>query len=376
MTELSIGLPRMHKEPGERRDFLPRFVHRLAKLGLDVVLEHDYGAGMKIKPDRYLAKHPNIRFADHDETYQQDYVLVLRYPTDDELRLMRRGACLISMVHYPTRPGRVAYLRELGLEAMSLDSVKDDLGRRLIENLRSVGWNGVEAAFQALGTVMDLENPERQPIQVTLLGSGAVGGFAMQAAVRYGDVDLWQRLAQSGFPGVVVTVVDYDVAWVEAVMLDILKRTDILIDATQRPDPSKIAIPNEWVAHLPEHAVLLDLSVDPYDCSQSPPAVKAIEAVPHGTLDQYIFPPDDPAFDAIPDCVDTTHRRTAVSCYSWPGVHPKACMEVYGQQIFTLIRRIIEAGGIQNINPQGKYFHRAIARATLSHWEAGSSGSQ
>lgn len=364
----TIGLPRMHKEPGERRDFLPRFVHRLTQLGLEVVLEHDYGAGMEINPARYLANNPQVKFADHDETYQQDYVLVLRYPTDEELQLMRPEACLISMVHLPTRPGRVAYLRELGLEAVSLDGIKNDLGRRLVENLRAVGWNGVEAAFQALAKNYDLRNPQRPPLQVMLLGSGAVGSFAMQAAVRYGNLALWQEMLQRQLPGVMVTVVDYDVTPLAKVMINRLKGTDILIDATQRPDATKIVIPNDWVDHLPAHAVLLDLSVDPYDCSQTPPAMKAIEGVPHGTLDQYIFMPDDPAFDALPACVNTTHRRTSVSCYSWPGVHPKECMQVYGQQIMPLIRNLVEVGGPKNIDPQGKYFQRAIARAMLSYW--------
>ena len=41
------------------------------------------------------------------------------------------------MLHYPTRPQRVAYLKSLGIEAISLDSLKDENGRRLIQNLRT-----------------------------------------------------------------------------------------------------------------------------------------------------------------------------------------------------------------------------------------------
>ena len=368
MTKPTIGLSRMHKEQGERRDFLPDFIRRLARLGVEVVLEHGYGEGMGYTEADY--QNGAVRFAERDEIYRQDYVLVLRYPTDDELALMCRGACLISMVHLPTRPGRVARLRELGLEAVSLDGVKDDNGRRLIENLRAVGWNGVEIAFQVLQhQYLHFDSLDRPPIQVTLLGSGAVGGHAMQAAIRYGDLNLWQRMAHAGIPGVQVTVVDYDVTRIAPVMGSILKHTDLLIDATQRPDASQVVIPNTWIAYLPDHAVLLDLSVDPYDCTQSPPAVKSIEGIPQGSLDQYIFAPDDPAFDTLPACVETTYRRTSVSCYSWPGIHPKDCMEVYGHQTFPLLRVLIEVGGPQNIDPKGPFFQRAIARAQLSKWE-------
>ncbi len=60
-------------------------------------------------------------------------------------------------------------------------------------------------------------------------------------------------------------------------MKDRLRRSDILIDATQRPDPSKPIFPNSWIAYMPEHAVLLDLSVDPYQFGQENTVVKGID---------------------------------------------------------------------------------------------------
>ena len=242
------------------------------------------------------------------------------------------------------------------------------MGRRLVENLRAVGWNGVEAGFHALGRALDVADPARGPIHVTLLGSGAVGGHAMQAAVRYGDVALWHRLARSGVPGVVVTVVDYDVTRERAAMLALLAHTDVLVDATQRPNPSQIVIPNDWIGVLPVHAVLVDLSVDPYNCDPTHPSFKGIEGIPQGNLDQYTFAPDDPAFETLPECVSTAQRRTSVSCYSWPGVHPRACMETYGPQIFPLLRAIVECGGVGCLDPHGSYFERAASRAMLSRW--------
>lgn len=370
-SRITIGLPRMHKEAGERRDFLPSFIAHLHKLGGNVVLEHGYGSGTGFTEEDYFQAAPSARFASPTEVYQQPVVLVLRCPDDDELRAMLPGACLISMLHYPTRPRRVAFLRSLGLEAISLDALKDDTGRRLVENLRAVAWNGVDAAFQTLRRLYPLpgfESPQRPPIQVTLLGAGAVGSHVVQAAVRYGDDALRQRLAAAGVPGVQVTVVDYDLAGHADVMPAILARTDMLVDATQRPDPSRVVIPNDWIAYLPVHAVLLDLSVDPYDIIPGSASVKGIEGIPQGNLDQYVFAPDDPAYNWLPNFVSTRHRRYAVSCYSWPGVHPKECMEVYGRQLQPVLRTLIEKGGVKNINPNGRFFERAIARAQLSRW--------
>lgn len=370
--QISIGFARMHKEPGERRDFLPGFVGRLERLGAKVLLEYGYGSGMSLLEADYRRAAPGVEFISHEQVYQQDYVLVLRYPEDEVVRHMRPGACLISMLHYPTRPGRVAFLRSLGIEAISLDSLKDDTGRRLVENLQAVAWNGIEAAFKALRSTYPAPgfgSANRPPIRVCLMGAGAVGSHVVQAATRYGDDDQRAHLVESGIPGVILTVVDYDITPHEQLMRPILEQTDLLIDATQRSDPSLPVIPNAWISFLPEHAVLLDLSVDPYDCESDSPMIKGIEGIPQGNLDQYIFAPDDPAFDNLPECVSTDNRRYSVSCYSWPGVYPRKCMDVYGRQIGPILRALIEKGGIKNIQSRGGYFQRAISRALLSRWQ-------
>ena len=97
--------------------------------------------------------------------------------------------------------------------------------------------------------------------------------------------------------------------------------------------------------------------------------MKGIEGMPQGNLDQYVFMPTDSVYERIPTCVSVKHRRHAVSCYSWPGIHPQACMALYGDQLRPIIRTIIDLKGVQNLNHQGRYFERAIHRALLSQWE-------
>ena len=368
---ITFGMARMHVEFGERRDFLPAFIARMIRRGANVILEQGYGSGMGFTQEDYLKKAPTVKFASHEEIFNQDFVMVLRCPFEDELKQLKKGATLISMMHYPTRPQRVELLRSLGVEAISLDSLKDDNGRRLVENLKSVAWNGIEVGFQVLRRTYPapgMEGKDRKPIQATILGVGAVGMHAVQAASRYGDLQLWSHLANSGVPGVQVTGIDYDVVNNEKHMREILSKTDILVDATQRPDPSKVVIPNEWIGWMPEHAVLVDLSVDPYNFENDPPEVKGIEGIPQGNLDQFVFKPDDPAYEKIPDVVSTKNRRHVVSCYSWPGIHPKECMHLYGNQLRPVMRMLIEKGGTENIRPKGIYFERVIARAMLSNW--------
>jgi hypothetical protein len=129
-----------------------------------------YGSGMGYSQQDYLRSNNLIRFGPVEDVFEQDYVLVLRCPPDRQIRLIRPGACLISMLHFPTRPQRVEQLHSLGLEAISLDSIKDDTGRRLVENLQAVAWNGIEAAFDLLAKLYPFpgfESPARSPIHVT-----------------------------------------------------------------------------------------------------------------------------------------------------------------------------------------------------------------
>jgi len=369
----TFGFARMRAEPGERRDFLPETIALLDKLKTTIFLEHGYGSGMGFSEADYLKSAPSVIFTNHEEVYQQDYVVVLRCPEHDVLELLNPSSCLISMLHFPTRPQRTEFLRNLVTESISLDSLKDDVGRRLVKNLRAVGWNGIEAAFRTLRIIYPspgFESPSRQPIHVTLLGSGAIGTHVVQASIRHGDISLWNDMNERGIPGVQVTVVDFDTTLHKEIMLEILSKTDILVDATQRPDPSKSIIPNDWIQVMPKYAILLDLSVDPYVCDFPPISVKGIEGIPQGNLDQYVFAPDDPAFDEIPECIPNAQRRYVVSCYSWPGIHPIECMEVYGKQLRPIFRTLVEKGGVDRISSRGNFFERAINRAKLSNWNS------
>ncbi len=369
---VAVGLPRMHEEAGERRAFLPSLVAFLDRIGVEeIVLEEGYGAGMGLSPGDYLSQSNRARFGSSASCLGQDVVAMLRCPRDERFLQMRPGAILVAMLHLDTRPKRVKRLREVGLQAVSLDLVADDLGRRLVENLEAVALNGVGAALRQLRTQMpDFMKPGRGPLRLTILGAGAVGAHAARVGARYADPPLRTELAQRGVPGVEVVLIDAELAADESYLMGRLSQTDLLVDATRRRDLTRPVVRNAWLAELPQHAVVLDLTADPYDLDRDPPQVKGLEGVPHGSLDQYLFLPGDPAFGALTTRVPHAVQRTSLSCYSWPGIQPRSCMEVYSKQVEPVLRAVVERG-IENLKTEGgTWIERAVARASLSRWVA------
>ncbi len=365
---LTIGFPRMYNEPGERRAFLPSLMGMLATMDVDVYVEAGSGVRMGYPDDRYLAESPRVHVVDETTAYRQDIVVVLRAP-EGRYELLRPGAILLSMLHFTTRPARVELLHRLGIEAIALDMVTGDDGRRLVQNLRDVARNGLAAAFDALERGWPaFRSPERDPISVTVLGAGGVGKHAIEWAAKCGDDERNARFMRDGIPGVEVVVVEQSLSGNVAYYRRRLGKTDILVDATARRDTSRPLFPNAWLGFLPDHAVICDLAVDPYLPDDEPPIVRGIEGIPQGDLDQWEFAPGDPAWDRLPPGIPTSERRTVVSCYSWPGVRPEACMEAYGSQVTPLLKTLIWYGGLPAIGPGISFHGRALWRGSLRRW--------
>ena len=365
----TIGFPRMMKEAGERRVFLPDFIQFLTHQGAKIFLEEGYGSRSGFTFDDYRRGNPAVRYCTREDAFQKDFVIILRSPTLKELELMKPGGCLVSMLHYPTRPQRVQRLKELDIKSISLDSIVNDNNLRLVENMKAVAWNGLEVAFDILEKrCPGLDLGDGAPIQVLILGTGMVGKHAVDAATKLGNIERNNDHIRAGGPGAVVMVVGRNASTNPALMEKLLLQTDILVDATQRRDCCSPVIPNDWIACLAEHAIIADLAVDPYLLEGQPPVVRGVEGIPQGNLNQYIFLPDDPSWDkTVPASVPSHNRRTAVTCYSWPGIHPEASMLHYARQLEPLMQVLLR-NGYDRLSEEGDFFERALYRAALKAW--------
>ncbi|TFH33787.1 MAG: alanine dehydrogenase, partial [Anaerolineales bacterium] len=308
----TIGFPRMRNEAGEKRVFLPEFVQYLSNLGMKVYIEEGYGARSGYTYEDYKRANLNVQLCSREEAFQKDVSILLRSPKPEEFDLVKPGSTLISMLHYPTRPNRVARLNKRGIHSISLDSIVNDSGIRLVENMQAVAWNGLEAAFDWFEKKWPaLERPDKKPIHVLILGTGMIGKHAIEAATKLGNVERNNDHIMSRGPGAIAVSVGRNITSNPVMMEQLMRQSDIMVDATQRRDTSIPVVSNEWIAWLPEHALIVDLAVDPYTLEAEPPVVRGIEGTPQGNLDQYVFPADDHQWDNfVPDSIPSKNRRT------------------------------------------------------------------
>ena len=366
----TIGFPRMHKEINEKRDFLPSFFDMLKKEQTQIFLEEGYGSALGYTKEDYLKNNRKIQFVANRECYEKDIVVVLRSPDFEQIDYMTEGSTLLSMLHYPTRATRVEKLKEKGIFAVSMDSIRNDFLERIIVNYEGTSGNGIDVAFTELAkSYKNICIEERKPIIVTIMGMGRVGLTAARLAGKYGNNKETERILQKKTKGVLVKMLPRSITNDKKQMIRILKKTDILVDATTRDDATEYIISNELLGNLKDHSIILDLTSDPYLIDVYPVQVKAIEGIPHGTLDKIVIYPNDDEYNNVPKCLKSLNQRTVVSCNAWPGVNPKGCMDLYGKQLIYIVQNLI-GYSVDNFDLYNNdYFNRAIYRGTIECFE-------
>ncbi|KHO39720.1 alanine dehydrogenase [Clostridium tetani] len=367
---ISLGFPRMHKEQNEKRDFLPDFFRMMKSEKADFYLEQGYGSSMGISEEEYLKANEHIKFVSNKECYEKDIVVVLRSPEFNEIDYMKDGSSLVSMLHYPTRATRVEKLESKNVFGVSMDSLRNDFLERIVVNYNGTSGNGMEMAFQELSKSMkDFCSKERDVINVTILGMGMVGLYAAKSAGKYGNLELNSKMRELGTKGIKVNLLSRSITSDKDELIKIIKETDILVDATTRDDTSKYIVSNELIGYLKSHAVILDLTADPYLTDVNPIQVKAVEGIPTGTLDKPVIYEEDEMYKTIPEGVISKNRRIVVGCNAWPGVKPEECMHLYGIQLFPIIQKLIRLDKEMFTDKSDDYFERAIYRGTIKYFE-------
>lgn len=348
----------MQTLPGYRRDFPPELIHKLSsEKNISIVLEHGYGADLGYKEKEYY--HVNVSFKDRLSVFSQsNIVVILTAPSESEIRVMKKGSTLVSMLHYPTHPERNSLMKKLQLNAISLDSLEDFENRRMVQDLKNTAWNGITEGFKQLRKKMGEKlwfQPRRKPITVMLIGFGEVGKNASEAALKMGKTDFINELmSKEGNAQVNVipisrihTETNSYISFIDSRPIGNGGSPHMIVDATQRKDNTKTIVPKKVIGLLPPECIIVDLTADKYESSG---VVKGIEGIPTGSEKKFVFEPNDEAWEdknEIPSEYQLPEklRRTVVSHYAWPSYgdvqNRIENMKKYSIQIYPVLKTLI-----------------------------------
>lgn len=367
MIVKEIGFPVIHNFPGDIREFTPALFKYLNKFEhLNLFLEKGYGERLGFTREDYIKENSRIKFVPLDEVYKKDMLVSIKNPDLENLEKLKENSSLFTMIHYDTRPKMVQLIKRKGIKSFSMDSVVDDYGLRMFVDYYGTAYGGCEIAFDVLKETMpDFYSKDREPLIVSILGAGGVAQGCIKSVEVLGD----REFLGKGIPGVIGQALTRTITNDEKILKEILKKTNILIDATKRPDYSKHIIRNEILGYLPENAVILDLSADRYDTSVDPPLVRALEGTVRGTPAHKIIYPDDELYDELPDFVDKTNRRITVSCDAWPSVNPKKSLAYYENMIRDYFNVLLTKDLDDIREDSDNIFERALYRSTIEYFE-------
>lgn len=188
---MRIGVPK-ESRPGERLvAATPATVAQLAKLGYEVVVERDAGAGASF-PDTAYAE-AGAAVADAAEVWASDVVTAVNAPSAAEVAALTPGATVVSMMAPSAHPELVESLAARGVSALALDAVPRISRAQALDVLSTMsnvaGYRAVIEAAEEFGgmfTGQVTAAGKTPPATVFVIGAGVAGLAAIGAAGSLG----------------------------------------------------------------------------------------------------------------------------------------------------------------------------------------------
>ncbi len=381
--------------PGERRVALvPETVARLAKAGIEVLVEHGAGDGAWYPDSAYeeagaIITKTEVLYA------QADAILTVTRPDEAAMRRLRSGQAVFGMLAPLIDPSLARELADLGVTAVSLDGLPRTLSRAqgmdaLTSQANVAGYKAVLVAAEAYGRFFPLlitAAGTARPAKLLVLGTGVAGLQAIGTARRLG-----------------AQVSGYDVRPASKGEVESLGATFIELSisaageggyARELTAAERDAQQAELAAHIARHDVVITTAQVP---GRRPPLLvtaAAVDAMAPGSVivDMGASALGGNVAGSVPGSnVVTGNGVTIVGAENLPASVPTAASNAYSRNISALLLAMVSDGTLRIdtedeiqagvvIAHGGKVVHPAVAKlltaasaATPSSNGSGSSG--
>ena len=266
--QFSIGIP---KETGlnERRTCItPDAVQVLVNNGHTIVIEEGAGEGSFFSDLLYAESGATI-VKDAKEAFQQDLVLKINPPTDEEIDYLRPCTYLVTALQINLRDKEYFNrLSEKKVNAIAFEFIQDEYKQLAL--VRLIGEIAGTTSILYASELLALSNGLMlggitgvRPTEVVIIGAGIVGEFATKAAVGLGasvkvfdnSLSKLRRLHTIIDSRVPTSIID------PKELTKSLRRADVVIGALPRQNQTPI-VTEEMVMKMKKGSVIIDVTID------------------------------------------------------------------------------------------------------------------
>ena len=280
--------------PGERRVALvPETVPRLAKAGLEVLVEAGAGDGAWFPDSTYTAAGAAVT-STADLYATADVILTVTRPDAAALKRLRAGQALIGMLSPLTDPHLASDLAAAGVTAVSLDGLPRTLSRAqgmdaLSSQANVAGYKAALVAADAYGRFFPMlitAAGTARPAKLLVLSAGVAGLQAIGTARRLGAqvsgydvrpaskgeveslgatfIELTSGLTAAGEGGYARELTDEERDAQQAELAAHIARHDVVITTAQVPGRRPpLLVTEDAVRAMSAGSVIVDIGVEP-----------------------------------------------------------------------------------------------------------------
>lgn len=190
---MHIGIPKERLPNEGRLAATPQTVGQLLKLGFTVSVEQGAGQIANFADEAFIDAGASIQTT-HD-IWQNDLILKLHAPTDEEIALIKEGATLISYIYPAQHKELLEKLAAKNITVMAMDCVPRISRAQSLDALSSMsnisGYRAVIEAANQFGrffTGQVTAAGKVPPAKILVIGAGVAGLAAIGAAVSLGAI--------------------------------------------------------------------------------------------------------------------------------------------------------------------------------------------
>ncbi len=286
---MRIGVPKETQERETRVGITPTIAKLLKGKGFEITVESGAGEKSFFSDDDYTQAGATI--GAKGNAFECDVVAKVNPPTEDEVKLMKSGSTLMSIMFAATNPEMVKACSNQGISAFSMDAIPRTSLAQSMDVLSSqanlAGYKAVLIGGAEMGKIFPMLMTSAgtiKPSTVVIFGAGVAGLQAIATAKRLGanvwvsDIRPETKEQVESLGGKFIEVegddsIDMAGGYVTSVSPEFLKKQQEVVTAkvadadlviTTALIPGKKApmlIPDEMLAKMKPGSVIVDMAV-------------------------------------------------------------------------------------------------------------------